>query len=109
MTEFGDTLRAELDYGREAANEEFFRAIFKSDHGFNIPDVIEQYTRGRVLTEERVQGRRASDVADLPAPRVGDLHLDGQPAECHRLSRGRIRPAKVAGTAVIARRLPIAP
>ena len=41
--------------------------------------------------------------------RVGDLHLDGQPADCHRLSRGRIRPAKVAGTAVIAQRLPIAP
>ena len=69
LTEFGDTLRAELDYGREATNEESFRAIFKSDHGFNIPDVIEQYTRGRVLTEERVQGRRASEVADLPAPR----------------------------------------
>jgi ubiquinone biosynthesis protein len=56
LTEFGDSLRAELDYGREATNEEFFRAIFKSDHGFNIPDVIEQCTRGRVLTEERMQG-----------------------------------------------------
>lgn len=68
LAEFGDSLRAELDFDREAANEELFRAIFKSDQGFSIPDVIEQYTRGRVLTEERVQGRRASEVADLPAP-----------------------------------------
>ena len=31
--------------------------------------MIEQYTRSRVLTEERVQGRRASEVADLSATR----------------------------------------
>ena len=69
LAEFGDTLRAELDYGREAANEELFRAIFKDDHGFIIANVIEQYTRGSVLTEERVQGRPVSTAADLPAPR----------------------------------------
>jgi ubiquinone biosynthesis protein len=89
LTEFGDSLRAELDYGREATNEEFFRAIFKSDHGFNIPDVIEQYTRGRVLTEERAQGRRASEVADLPAPR--------RAAISRRIIRFVIVPALVHG------------
>jgi ubiquinone biosynthesis protein len=89
LTEFGDTLRAELDYGREATNEEFFRAIFKSDHGFNIPDLIEQYTRSRVLTEERVQGRRASEVADLPAPR--------RAAISRRIVRFVVAPALVHG------------
>jgi ubiquinone biosynthesis protein len=68
LSEFADTLRAELDYGREAANEELFRAIFKSDGGLNVPDVIERYTRSRVLTEERIRGRRVSELADLPAP-----------------------------------------
>jgi ubiquinone biosynthesis protein len=88
-SEFSDTLRAELDYGREATSEEFFRAIFKSAHGFNIPDVIEQYTRSRVLTEERVQGRRASEVADLPAPR--------RAAISRRIVRFVVVPALVHG------------
>ena len=64
--EFSDALRAELDYSREAANEKFFRDVFGNDHGFKIPDVIEEYSKKRVLTEERVDGRKASDVADLP-------------------------------------------
>ena len=89
LAEFGDTLRAELDYGREARNEEFFRAIFKSDRGFNVPDVIEQYTRGRVLTEERVNGRRVSDVADLPAAR--------RRAISRRIVRFVVAPALVHG------------
>ncbi len=89
LTEFGDTLRAELDYGREATNEEFFRAIFKSDSGFNVPDVIERYTRSRVLTEERVQGRRVSEVADLPAPR--------RAAISRRIVRFVVSPALVHG------------
>lgn len=64
--EFSDALRAELDYGREAANAKFFREAFANDHGFKIPDVIEQYSKKRVLVEERVEGQKPSNVADLP-------------------------------------------
>ena len=67
--EFSDTLRAELDYAREAANVKFFREAFKNELGFKIPDVIDEYSKKRVLTEERLKGRKASDVADLPRPR----------------------------------------
>jgi predicted unusual protein kinase regulating ubiquinone biosynthesis (AarF/ABC1/UbiB family) len=51
--------------------------------------VIEQYTRSRVLTEERVQGRRASEVADLPAPR--------RAAISRRIVRFVVTPALVHG------------
>jgi ubiquinone biosynthesis protein len=64
--EFSDTLRAELDYVREAANVMFFRDTFKSELGIKVPDVINEYSKNRVLTEERLKGRKASDVADLP-------------------------------------------
>jgi ubiquinone biosynthesis protein len=67
--EFSDTLRAELDYAREAANVMFFREVFKNELGFKVPDVINEYSKNRVLTEERLKGRKASDVADLPKPR----------------------------------------
>ena len=69
VAEFSDALRAELDYAREAANVKLFRDMFKEQPGFKIPNVIDEYSKNRVLTEERVKGRKASDVADLPKPR----------------------------------------
>jgi ubiquinone biosynthesis protein len=67
--EFSDTLRAELDYAREAANVMVFREALKNELGIKVPDVINEYSKNRVLTEERLKGRKASDVADLPKPR----------------------------------------
>jgi ubiquinone biosynthesis protein len=69
LREFSDALLAELDYGHEAANVKFFRDFFANEHGFTIPEVIEKYSKSRVLTEERVKGRKASDVADVPKRR----------------------------------------
>ena len=66
LREFNDALLAELDYGREAANVRFFRNVFANEHGFKIPEVIERYSKNRVLVEERIKGRKISDVADLP-------------------------------------------
>ena len=63
--EFSDALRAELDYSREAANEKFFRDLFLKERGFKIPDVIKEFSKNRVLTEERVKGRKHTDVAGL--------------------------------------------
>ena len=65
LREFSESLLAELDYRREAANERFFRNVFSNEPGFSIPDVIGEYSTGRVLTHERVEGRKVSDVADL--------------------------------------------
>jgi ABC1 atypical kinase-like domain len=66
LREFSDALLAELDYGHEAANVKFCRDFFANEHGFKIPEVIDKYSKNRVLTEERVKGRKASDVADVP-------------------------------------------
>jgi ubiquinone biosynthesis protein len=67
--DFGDTLRAELDYAHEAANVRFFQGLFENEKGFKIPGTLDEYSKGRVLTEERVTGRKASDIMDLPKPR----------------------------------------
>ena len=69
LREFSDVLRAELDYGREAANVKFFRNVFANEPGFKIPAVVEELSKKRVLTEERVEGRKPSDIADLPKRR----------------------------------------
>ena len=45
---------------------EFFRSTFANDSGFKIPAVITEYSKNRVLTEERAKGRKPSDIGDLP-------------------------------------------
>jgi ubiquinone biosynthesis protein len=65
LQEFKDVLLAEIDYGREAANLKLFRSTFADDQGFKIPAVIEEFSKNRVLTEERLEGRKPSDTADL--------------------------------------------
>jgi ubiquinone biosynthesis protein len=66
LRDFSDVLLAEMDYDREAANIKFFRKAFANDNGFKIPAVIEERSKKRVLTEERVRGRKPSEIADLP-------------------------------------------
>jgi ubiquinone biosynthesis protein len=65
LQEFKDVLLAEIDYGREAANMKLFRSTFADDNGFKIPAVIEEFSKNRVLTEERLEGRKPSDTAGL--------------------------------------------
>ncbi len=89
LREFSDALLAELDYEREAANQKFFRATFANEHGLRIPDVIEEYTKKRVLTEVRVDGRRASDVVDLPKRH--------RAAVSRRIARFLLEPAFTCG------------
>jgi ubiquinone biosynthesis protein len=64
--DFSDALLAELDYTREAANVKYFRDIFAKEHGFTIPAVIVEYSKNRVLVEERAEGRKPAEVGGLP-------------------------------------------
>jgi ubiquinone biosynthesis protein len=63
--EFAATLRDELDYVREGRNCERFRLAFEGDPGVTIPRVFEEYTTARVLTMERVNGIKITDLATL--------------------------------------------
>ena len=65
LREFGDSLLAELDYRREAANERFFATVFSDDPGFAIPAVVPEYCTGRVLTHVRIGGRKITEATDL--------------------------------------------
>jgi ubiquinone biosynthesis protein len=66
LQEFKDVLLAEIDYRREAANVRLFRSTFSNEDGYRIPAVIEEFSKNRVLTEERVEGRKPSEAAELP-------------------------------------------
>lgn len=63
--EFGQTLRAELDYLREGRNAERFADFFRDDESVQIPQVFWQATTSRIITLERIRGMKISDHAAL--------------------------------------------
>lgn len=58
--EFAETIRKELDYNMEAKNAEHFAINFKHDPNVRIPKVYWEYTSRRVITLERVMGKKIS-------------------------------------------------
>ncbi|PZR56759.1 MAG: ABC transporter [Candidatus Meridianibacter frigidus] len=89
VEEFGDILRAELDYTREARNIVQFRKFFADDDGYVFPEVIWENSTGRVLTLTRVAGEKADGETMLPAPLR-------EPA-AQRVARFVLEPALVHG------------
>jgi ubiquinone biosynthesis protein len=62
VEEFARSIRAELDYQREARNAESFRRNFGDDARVVVPRVWWRYTTGRVLTLERLDGTHVRDL-----------------------------------------------
>jgi ubiquinone biosynthesis protein len=67
VREFGESLRAELDYLQEAKNAERFAGTFKESPYVHISRVYWQATTARVLTLERIRGIKINDLAALDA------------------------------------------
>jgi ubiquinone biosynthesis protein len=107
---FADTLRAEMDYLREASNAERFAANFAGEAGIHVPRVVRELTTQRVLTLERIDGIKIDDVAALDAAGIerpalaerfavlnlkmvlddGFFHADPHPGNFFVASNGRL-------------------
>jgi ubiquinone biosynthesis protein len=75
VEEFSETLRAELDYVREAHNAERFAANFAGEDRIHIPRVYWETTTSRVLTLERIQGTKINDLAGLDSQGINRSDL----------------------------------
>ena len=62
VSEFDRAMTAELDFGREADNAERFRASFAQDETACFPVIYKEASGKRVLTMERLDGRKLSDA-----------------------------------------------
>lgn len=58
VREFSVRVRAEMDFRREAENMERFKRTFRSDRKVRAPDVLERFTRRRVLVMEYCEGTK---------------------------------------------------
>jgi ubiquinone biosynthesis protein len=65
--EFADTLRTEQNYEQEGHNMDRYRQIFGGEGYVRVPKVYWETTTRRVLTMERIQGIKITDVASLDA------------------------------------------
>ena len=65
--EFAQTLRAEQNYEQEGHNMDHYRQIFAGESYVRVPQVYWQTTTRRVLTMERLQGCKITDVVALEA------------------------------------------
>jgi ubiquinone biosynthesis protein len=65
--EFADTLRTEQNYEQEGRNMDRYRQIFAGVEYVYVPRVYWETTTRRVLTMERIQGIKITDVAALEA------------------------------------------
>lgn len=62
VAEFERAIRKELDYHQEANNAERFRAMFMDDETVYAPYVYREYSTGKVLTMEYVDGVKLTDI-----------------------------------------------
>ncbi len=67
VTEFGWTLRAELDFVAEAHNVTTISRIFEEDPSVRIPAVYWDHSRQKVLTLERITGVQIDELAEIDA------------------------------------------
>jgi len=71
--EFEESLTSELDFHHEAQNLAAFARFNNPRDGILVPKAHLELTRKRVLTMERVHGRRITDIADEDKAFVGGI------------------------------------
>ena len=74
VAEFSDTIR-ELDFTHEASNAERFSKQFEGNDGIHVPAVLRQFTNGRVLTMEFIDGVPVNDAGKLKARDIDPVTL----------------------------------
>ncbi|HET7813655.1 MAG TPA: AarF/UbiB family protein [Candidatus Baltobacteraceae bacterium] len=88
LDDFSDSLLAELDYTREAANLSVFQDAFKDDDEIVLPEALEQLSTGRVLTLSRIEGVKPRDLPPLE---------EGRPLLARAMARFLFQPAFECG------------
>ena len=74
VREFSHRVREEMDFHRESENIERFQRYFRDDPTVRAPDVLDEYTRRRVLVMKRCTGTKIDQLHDQFA--TGRLDLN---------------------------------
>ena len=66
VAEIKDRLREELDYEREARNQQEFGDFYRGHPFIHIPEVFTRFSTSRILTTELVNGHTFAEVLEWP-------------------------------------------
>ncbi|MGA0117999.1 MAG: ABC1 kinase family protein [Ilumatobacteraceae bacterium] len=66
VAEIKDRLREELDYKKEAENQQLFADFYKGHPFIHVPEVLHNYSTSRILISELVSGSSFADVLTWP-------------------------------------------
>jgi ubiquinone biosynthesis protein len=83
LTQLSNMLRRETDYGNERANMDRLRAIFASREDVVVPSVVDELTRGGVLTMSFENGVRIGDVLKQTSPGIAPADVARLITECY--------------------------
>jgi len=64
VAEMQSRIGEELDYAKEAKNQQHFAKLYAGHPSIIVPRVFESHSSARVLTSEYVEGRRFADILD---------------------------------------------
>ena len=92
LEEFENTIAHELDYRREAANLTVVADNLKEFPKLRVPRPVEDYTTSKVLTMDRIEGTKITELSPLAR-----LDLDGG-ALAEELFRAYLKQVLVDGT-----------
>jgi predicted unusual protein kinase regulating ubiquinone biosynthesis (AarF/ABC1/UbiB family) len=76
LREFRETIGEEMDYAREAANADRFRANFREWRAVRVPRIHWTHTTPRVLTMEFIRGTKVTDLDGLKARRISPVKVN---------------------------------
>ncbi|WP_203566602.1 ABC1 kinase family protein [Aestuariimicrobium ganziense] len=125
LAHFRRSLADELDYRKEASNLERFGALTADEKLIAVPAPLRDYSTSRVLTMERVVGRKVTDIGplglmDLDGPELADalfrftlttllseglLHADPHPGNLLVNDQGQVAIIDLGMVATIPRRV----
>lgn len=75
---FGEALRGQLDFEREADNNRRFAAAFADVDGVGVPKLYEELCTGRVLCMEFIEGVKATEPEKVGGDRARLARLGGE-------------------------------
>jgi ubiquinone biosynthesis protein len=82
VEEFALNINREIDFVTEAANTDRLRKNLEALEGVRVPRVHWEYTTGKLLVLERLEGIRADDVRDLDGAGLDRVSLGRRLVEC---------------------------
>lgn len=75
MDELAESIKNELDYMEEGRNTETIQLQFENHRGIKVPEIYWDYSTASILTMERIDGIKITEIQDLNTTKEDIRHI----------------------------------